>query len=260
LPNWFLLYDQQKRPAAENMAIDEFLFNLCQDKKLGFFRIYCWDRPSFSMGVSQKISKAINVDYIIKNKYSYVRRITGGKTVLHNDEITYSVVSSEDIFFKENDLYQSYMLISRVLVSALLALGIDANLFNGNTSHLSKSNYPCFSFSTPHEIEIKGKKIIASAQKRNDKALLQHGSIPLTMDYQLYAKGANSDEDLIKRSMTTLSDVSNITKDDLVQSLIKSFQVFINGDLEEFELDKNHKQTISEIEKKYDSKDWNYNL
>ncbi|MCP5107560.1 MAG: lipoate--protein ligase family protein [bacterium] len=242
------------------MARDEYLFNRCHEKKMGFFRLYSWDRPSFSFGVSQKITKAVNADYINRNGCAYVRRITGGKTVLHNDEITYAVVSSEDIFYKDNDLYKSYMLISKVLVDAFRKLGVDAYLSGGSPSQLSKSDNPCFSFPTPNELETGGKKIVGSAQKRNNKALLQHGSIPLSMDYQLYADGTGSRAGIIQRSMTTLGDVSDKNGDDLCRSLINSFESFIGNPLEEFEFDSKDKKTIAEIERKYASEDWNYKL
>ena len=260
MSSWFLIFDKSPLPAAENMARDEYLFHLCQEKKLGFFRLYAWEKPSFSFGVSQKITKAVNAGFIERNGYSFVRRITGGKTVLHNDEITYAVVSSEDIFYKDNDLYKSYMLISNVLVDGFRRLGIDAYLSRGSSPALSRTNHPCFSFPTPNELEINGKKIVGSAQKRNNKALLQHGSIPISMDYQLYAEGANSRAAIIQRSMTTLGDVSDKTRGELCRALIDSFQAFIGNTLEEFEFDADQKKAIAEIEKKYRSRDWNYIL
>ena len=260
MSEWFLLADKIPLSASENMARDEYLFNRCHEKKMGFFRLYFWERPSFSFGVSQKISKAINVDFINNNRCSYVRRITGGKTVLHDDEITYAVISSEDIFYKDHDLYQSYMLISNVLVNAFKAIGVDAYLSRGSSSHFSRSNNPCFSFPTLNEIEVGGKKIVGSAQKRNNKALLQHGSIPISMDYELYASGTHSKANIIKRSMTTLSEISKKTRDDLSQSLINSFHVFIGEPLKEFEFNVRDKQAIVEIEKKYSSRDWNFLL
>lgn len=260
MANWFLLFDKIPLSAYQNMARDEYLFHLCHEKKLGFFRLYSWERPTFSFGVSQKISRAININFITANNCSYVRRITGGKTVLHNDEITYAVVSSEDIFYKEHDLYKSYMLISQVLVNAFQRMGVAAYLSAGSSPLLSKTNNPCFSFPTPNELEIAGKKIVGSAQKRNNQALLQHGSIPLSMDYSLYAGGTHSNSDILKGSMTTLSEVSGKTGDDLCRALIESFQSFIGIALEEFDFDGKDKQTIAEIEKKYSSHDWNHRL
>lgn len=242
------------------MARDEYLFHLCHQKKLGFFRLYSWEKPTFSFGVSQKITNAIDVDFIQQNNCAYVRRITGGKTVLHHHEITYAVISSEDIFYRDNDLYRSYMLISTMLVNAFHSLGLDARLSKGSPSHLAKSNNPCFSFPTANELEINGKKIVGSAQKRDNQALLQHGSIPISMDYELYAAGTHSRAAIIKRSMTTLSEAADKTKDQLIQALIDSFQTFIRQPMEEFEFQQEDIQAIAEIEKKYKSKDWNYKL
>jgi len=259
---WFLLFDKQPLPPAENMARDEYLFNLCHKKKMGVFRIYSWKKPTFSFGVSQKINKAIHMQFIRESKdaFAYVRRITGGKTVLHNDEITYSVISSENIFYRDNDLFRSYMLISTVLVNAFNSLGLKAYLSKGSSSHLSKSNNPCFSFPTPNELEINGKKIVGSAQKRDNQALLQHGSIPLSMNYEDYAAGTRSKADLIKKSMTTLEEVSNITKEDLSQALINNFQDFIHQHLEVFEFDPNDQIALAELKKKYKSTDWNHRV
>ena len=262
MARWYLLVEKEPLSAAENMARDEYLFNRCHEKKMGFFRLYSWKNPSFSFGVSQKITSAIDVDFIKSNNMncSYVRRITGGKTVLHHHEITYAVISSEDIFYKDNDLHRSYMLISTVLMNAFHTLGLNAYLSTGSPSHLSRSNNPCFSFPTPNELEIQGKKIVGSAQKRNKHALLQHGSIPISMDYHLYAAGTRSRANIIKRSMTTLNEVSDKTKAELSQALVESFQAFIRQPLEPFEFNREEKKTIAEIESKYNSEEWNHKL
>jgi lipoate-protein ligase A len=256
-PSWCLLLETEPRRAAENMALDEYLFRLCHESKRGFFRIYAWERPTFSTGVSQKADKALDLDFIKANGCDYVRRITGGKTVLHDHEITYSVASSEDLFFKEHDLHQSYMLISRVLVQALLSLGVEAALSKGSPSELSRSHNPCFSFPTPNEIEVNGKKIIGSAQKRDKQALLQHGSIPLTMNYGLYASGANYSPDLLARSMTTWSDISGRSRQELTSALVESFRSFIGTDFCRMDLEQGDQQQLAILTEKYSSDAWN---
>lgn len=262
MSGWFFIRENQPLPAAENMAIDEYLFNICHQEKAGFFRLYRWEKPTFSFGVSQRIERAVNLDVVEKENCAYVRRITGGKTVLHDDEITYSVISSEDIFYKDHDLYRSYMLISRALVTAFKNLGIDAYLSSGTPSHLklSKSSNPCFSFPTPNELEINGKKIVGSAQKRDKQALLQHGSIPVSMKYDLYARGTRSTPDLLKNSMTTLANESGKTADQLEQALLDSFGSFVGGPMKEYEFDDNDRTAIGELVKKYRSRDWNFRL
>jgi len=254
----FLLLETVPQSASRNMAVDEFLFNYCQNKKVGFLRIYSWERPSFSYGVSQKINKAVDVEYIKNNGLSFVRRITGGKTVLHNDEITYALASSEDIFFSDNDLYKSYSLIANVLVDAFNSIGIEAYLSKGSPAKFSKSNMPCFSFPTRNEIEYDGKKLVGSAQKRNNKALLQHGSIPISMDYELYAKGAKSNKRLLKGSMIPLKEIVEIRKKKIIDAIIDSFKKFIGENFENFEFSNENISEIDELEKKYKSEDWNF--
>jgi len=239
------------------MARDEYMFRLCHESKCGFFRIYGWQRPSFSIGVSQKVDKALNLDFIKANGCAYVRRITGGKTVLHDREITYAVASSEDLFFKEHDLHQSYLLISRVLVQALRSLGVDATLSQGSPAELSRSHNPCFSFPTPNEIEVKGKKIIGSAQKRDKQALLQHGSIPLTMNYDLYAGGANFSSALLARSMTTWSDISDSAARELTAALVEGFRSFIGQEFQLLEFSPEAERQIAVLTEKYASDAWN---
>jgi len=257
MASWFLLLETEPQRAAENMARDEYLFRLCHERPCGFVRIYSWQRPTFSTGVSQKADKALNLDFIKANGCEYVRRITAGKTVLHDHEITYAVASSEDLFFKEHDLHQSYLLISRVLVQAVRSLGVEAALSKGSPAELSRSHNPCFSFPTPNEIEVKGKKMIGSAQKRDKQALLQHGSIPLTMDYELYAAGANFRPDLLARNMTTWSDVSKRDPRELTAALVESFKSFIGTDFQNVVFSPEDQRQMAVLTEKYSSDAWN---
>lgn len=258
MPSWFLLHDRQPRGAAENMAVDEYLFDLCHRQKASFLRIYSWLRPTFSFGVSQQIERAIDSDFIENHGCEYVRRITGGKTVLHDDEITYAVASSEDVFFQEHDLHHSYLLISRVLVDAFRSIGINASLSKGSSGEMARSHHPCFSFPANNEVEVDGKKIVGSAQKRDRTALLQHGSIPVTMNCELYAGGSNSDAGFIHRSMTTLTAVSSVKKDDCIQALVSSFTRFFGGPQAEVDPDAIDRGQLDKLTEKYRSHEWNF--
>ena len=260
MPSWFLLHEPEPLPAAENMARDEHLFHLCHEKKCGFLRLYAWARPTFSIGVSQKAKRALDLGFIRSAGGEYVRRLTGGKAVLHHREVTYAVVSSEDLFFKEHDLHQSYMLISRVLVQAIRSLGVDAVLSKGSAADLARSHNPCFSFPTPHEIEVAGKKIVGSAQKRDRLALLQHGSIPLSMDYALYAGGANFPAAALQKSMTTWEDISPLGAEALKQALVRSFEDFTAVELAPMAFAAGDRPRIAALREKYASDAWNLSL
>ncbi len=257
MPSWFLLLEPEPLPAAENMARDEALFHLCHERKQGFLRLYSWRLPTFSIGASQRAARALNLDAIRVRGGEVVRRITGGKAVLHHREITYAVASSEDVFFRENDLHRSYLLISQVLVRAFRSLGVDAVLSKGSASELSRSSNPCFSFPTPHEIEVAGRKIVGSAQKRDRQALLQHGSIPLAMDYDLYAAGANFPAEALRRSMTTWGDLSPRPACELRAALAASFREFTGGELVPFAFGPEQEPRLAELRAKYASDAWN---
>jgi lipoate-protein ligase A len=260
MPSWFLLNEPEPLSAAENMARDEHLFNLCHECKCGFLRLYAWEKPTFSIGVSQQARRALNLDFIRTNDCEYVRRVTGGKAVLHHREVTYAVASSEDLFFREHDLHQSYMLISRVLVQAIRSLKVDAVLSQGSAAELSRSSNPCFSFPTPHEIEVAGKKIVGSAQKRDKQALLQHGSIPLAMDYDLYAGGANFPAAALQKSMTTWGDISPRGTLDLKDALVRSFSDFVGADFAPLTLAPGDRERIAQLREKYAADEWNLSL
>ncbi len=260
MSKWYFIEEQQPLSPYRNMAVDEHLFNICHRIKAGFFRIYSWDRPSFSIGVSQKVSKAVDLDYINRNGYGFVRRITGGKTVLHDDEITYSVISSEEKFFKDNDLYKSYSLIAGIILNTLIRSNINAELSDGSPSLLSKSSNPCFSFPTPNEIEVGGKKIVGSAQKRDKTALLQHGSIPISMNYEIYSGGTGYSERALKRSMTTVSDESDILVGELVKNFFLSFEEFISDGIGKYNFSEDDQKEIKKLEEKYASDIWNLNF
>ncbi len=258
MPSWYFLYERQPLSAAENMAVDEHLFDICHRQKTGFLRIYSWLRPTFSFGVSQKIDRAVNAGFIENHGYEYVRRMTGGKTVLHDDEITYAVASSEDVFFREHDPHHSYLLISRVLVDAFQSIGINASLSKGSSGEMARSHHPCFSFPANNEIEVDGKKIVGSAQKRDRAALLQHGSIPVTMNYESYAAGSNSNAEFIRSSMTTLATVSSVKKEDCVRAMVSSFSRFIGGPLAEFDSETIDRDQLKKLTEKYRSHEWNF--
>ncbi len=257
---WYLIDDRTPLPAARNMAVDEALFQYCHHSRASFLRLYSWDLPSFSFGASQRAGRAIDRDFISAHGGAWVRRITGGKTVLHHREVTYSVVSSADVFFQDHDLLASYLLISQVLVSALRSLGLPAELSAGSPAELSRSANPCFSFPTRHEIEVAGRKIVGSAQKRDRQALLQHGSIPLAMDYDLYAGGSRFPADRLRQSMVSLGEISTRGDADLRAALIAAFAEFAGTGLVPFSSQDLDPAELAALEAKYGSDRWNFLL
>ena len=173
-----MFIDFETHDAKYNMDFDEKLLKACELNNIDFaLRLYAWNVPSISLGRNQK-SLGINENYCKKNNIPIVRRITGGRALLHDDELTYCVVCSKKILNSRTNLIADYKEISGVLIEALNKMGIDA--YYGEQEKTNSSEGYCMNLSTVCDINVNGKKIIGSAQFRSNTHILQHGSIPFS--------------------------------------------------------------------------------
>jgi lipoate-protein ligase A len=187
------------------MAVDEFLFRSLGVAPRTNVRFYRWARPTASLGYSQPVDKVLDLDYCRNNCIDVVRRITGGKLVLHWREITYAVASSDTRMFSPT-LAESYRRISLALIRGLEKMGLTARQAGPPPSSYIRGNMPCFSRPARDEIEIGGRKIIGSAQKRVGGRFLQHGSIPVQADTDILRKISLFPDDSDEIRMTSLSE------------------------------------------------------
>lgn len=184
LPNQWRVIQSPAASAAFNMALDEALLSsTAQKKSLPTLRLYSWIVPSLSLGYSQPF-KDINQEELAKRAWQLVRRPTGGRAILHTDELTYSITAPLDEPLVAGSLLESYHRISLGLQKALQLLGLLT--FNENkpgiANDVSKQEPVCFQTPSNYEITWKGKKLIGSAQARKLGGVLQHGSLPLNGD------------------------------------------------------------------------------
>lgn len=184
MKEWDLIIDGIPLEGSWNMAVDEYLFQSLTDEPHTILRFYAWKNPTVSLGYSQKVLEVADVEFCKKNGIDIVRRMTGGKLVLHHKEVTYSLVSSDTEVFTAN-LVDSYRLISEALMNGLKKMGLKPSLANPAPQKYVRGNLPCFSYPSRNEVEVGGKKIIGSAQKRMGTKFIQHGSIPLEEDDEL---------------------------------------------------------------------------
>jgi lipoate-protein ligase A len=202
---WGLIIERSPLPGSLNMAIDEYLFLSLAKIPQTCVRFYQWERPTISLGYSQPLGKTVDLDFCRRNGIDVVRRITGGKLVLHWNEITYSIASSDAEAFSPT-LAGSYRLISEALMKGLERMGLKARLAGPPPSSYSRRNAICFSHPARDEIEVGGKKLIGSAQKRVGTRFLQHGSIPLSKEEGLLREAALADKEGVEIRMTSLSE------------------------------------------------------
>ena len=159
------------------MAADKYLMEHAQEPVL---RYYGWKPAALSLGKSQRQLADIQLKACQARGIELVRRPSGGKTVLHSDELTYSIIF-KNIFLK-GGILECYRLISSAIVAGLKKP--ELKLAPHKRSKTKGTN--CFIELSPFEVAYKGKKLIGSAQTRTRKAVLQHGSILLDIDYDLW--------------------------------------------------------------------------
>jgi lipoate-protein ligase A len=177
------LIDSGPCSASHNMAIDEAIATLVRKDCLPpALRLYGWDRPSVSLGCFQRASD-IDVGYCEAEDIPVVRRPTGGRAILHDDELTYSFSAGTDRGPFSKGLLDSYKKISAALHLALKKVGVSAESKSQREKGRVLAGSPlCFQSSSYGEILICNKKVVGSAQKRWDDGLLQQGSIPYSYD------------------------------------------------------------------------------
>lgn len=172
-------------PAADgatNMAIDEaILYALAEGRGRTTLRFYEWQPPCLSLGYNQPHSQVDEVA-CVRLGYTWVRRPTGGRAILHCDELTYSVIVPEHEPRVAGGIVESYRRLSRGLLAGLWILGAEAVQAQEERTLNPAQGAACFDTPSNYEITVGGKKLIGSAQVRRRGVVLQHGTLPLTGD------------------------------------------------------------------------------
>lgn len=171
---------------AQNMAVDEAILDArAEGRAQPTLRLYRWRPPAVSLGRFQELDERVDVDAIRERGYGLVRRPTGGRAILHSDELTYSVAVKETDIPGGEALMSSYRQISGGIEAGLALLGLDACLGDrrGDTGERSKALPTiCFAKAARCDLVSAGRKVVGSAQARTRGCILQHGSIPFTID------------------------------------------------------------------------------
>lgn len=168
---------------AANMAMDEALLRRAARTGEWTLRVYAWSVPTLSLGRNQTARGRYDLDAIGRAGLHVVRRPTGGRGLLHDREVTYSVAAP---VAEAGSLRDSYARINGVLVAALRALGVVADVATSRAPR-APGVAPCFVEPAEGELTVGGRKLVGSAQWRDRGALLQHGSIIVDGDQSLVA-------------------------------------------------------------------------
>jgi lipoate-protein ligase A len=182
---WRLIRSGPLRGAC-NMALDEALLeSVAGGRSLPVLRLYGWAPPTVTLGYFQRAESTVNLESCRSLGIDVVRRITGGRAVLHHREVTYAVISPESSSLFPGGILENYRVIARVLQQTLDSFGLATILAPGRSRGSSGSGAQqsaCFTAPATHELLHAGCKVTGSAQKRQGDAFLQHGSIPVDLD------------------------------------------------------------------------------
>jgi len=199
----------------ENMAIDNNLLEDAIQSGLTepIFRLYGWKPACISLGKNQS-DEFVDKAFLNENNIDIVRRLTGGRALLHDNEITYSFICPFGYLHDGSNVIKSYIEISKILINKFREIGIELS-FGGEKPINTKFDY-CMLISTGADLCYKGKKLIGSAQCRKQGYILQHGSILYDCDKTLLERIFH--EPVNTSSITTLKEINpNITKEDIIK-------------------------------------------
>ena len=174
LCHWRLIVDDRGRGGAENMAVDTALLRAVRSGH-GFLRLYRWDPPCLSFGRHEPALRRYDRTRVEAAGIQVVRRPTGGRAVWHHAEVTYAVAAPADVF---GSLQQAYITIHHMLAAALRSLGASVAVAP-RRSPVRPAAGACFATPVGGEIVFQGRKLVGSAQYREPRGFLQHGSILL---------------------------------------------------------------------------------
>ncbi len=167
-----------------NMAIDQAIMEaVIRREVLPTLRFYGWQPPCLSLGRFQPVT-VVNQEECRARGYDLVRRPTGGRAILHDEELTYAlVVPQHDPRFRDyRDVLASYRAISTALVRGLERLGVTAQLTPAYEHPVHPATAACFDQPADYEITVGGRKLVGSAQARRGGVILQHGTVLLDVD------------------------------------------------------------------------------
>lgn len=221
---WRLLCDGPGHPAW-NMAVDEALLrSQAQEGGPPVLRLYTWYPPAVSLGYFQR-AQLIDRGVLDRLGILVVRRITGGRAVLHAGDVTYSVVARAGTHTPQG-VREAYHYLNRGLCTALRLLGVEAE--RGEESPRMARSEACFALAAAGDLVHRAAKFAGSAQARMGDALLQHGSIAVRCQRALLEAvfPCRADEGVDwSRAVTSLDQVlgRQVAREQVQAALVRGF-------------------------------------
>jgi lipoate-protein ligase A len=252
------------------MAVDEaILEGVIAGTNTTTLRLYSWNPPCLSLGYAQPFSD-IDLERLQAFGWDLVRRPTGGRAILHTDELTYSVIGPQTEPRLAGGVLESYQALAQALLSALhnLTVPAESSPNPGLPAEAATKGPVCFEVPSNYEITVEGKKLIGSAQARRREGILQHGSLPIHGDLTRIVQALSFEDEeqraaagqrLLQRAATLESIIGYPPEMQAVeQAFIDAFQETLNVDLLLGELSSSEITRAEQlVAEKYSSLEWN---
>lgn len=254
---------------ATNMAIDEAIADaVAAGDAPPTLRFYSWEPGCLSLGYTQPASDA-DMDCLTEYGWGIVRRLTGGRAILHIDELTYSVAAKSDEPRVAGGVVESYRRLSAGLLAGLVKLGASVQAEKGDGEAHGFKGPVCFEVPSDYEITVDGRKLLGSAQTRRNGIVLQHGALPLYGDLgricdvlAFYDEGEREDarQRLLRRAITVEEALGEqIGMARAVGAMMSGFCDALNLQLDEGELSASEIARADELRAtKYASHEWTH--
>jgi lipoate-protein ligase A len=263
---WRLLITHPAR-GAWNMAVDEsILEHIGRGESIPTLRLYAWTPACLSLGHAQPFAD-VDMTRLKGHGWEVVRRVTGGRAILHIDELTYSVIAPVNEPRVEGSVLESYNRLAQALLLAVKNLDIPVEMKEGKANDGGTPNPVCFEVPSTYEITVNGKKLIGSAQARKKEGVLQHGSLPLTGDltricqalvFESESARETASKRLLERATTVESALGRETGwETASQAFIHAFEAQLGLSLKRGGLSESESRRTDElVREKYDHPSW----
>jgi lipoate-protein ligase A len=256
-------------PGAWNMAVDEAILEFAGRGEVEpTLRLYSWEPACLSIGYAQPFAD-VDTKQLNLKRWQVVRRPTGGRAILHIDELTYSMIGAFSEPRLAGSVLESYQRLSTALLTALQTLGISAQALAKEKSSTASinPNPVCFEVPSDYEITYQGRKLIGSAQARRKEGVLQHGSLPLFGDLMRITQVLRyPDEDarnaaairLLDRAITVEGVLGHLVPWDIAaRAVSEAFQSALDIEFFQQDLSKAEEARAQElVVEKYASSTW----
>jgi len=253
------------RAGAENMAADHTLAHSVAQggpssgkgsaAPPAVLRLYTWKRPTISFGRNEPVLGVYSPDSDQLRNIDLVRRPTGGRAVLHDEELTYAVAVPSRAL---GGARETYRVLNHALLNAVRSLGTVADIHGDpNERALPLSAGPCFQSPAEGEVIVNGRKLIGSAQARIGGALLQHGSIMISGDQTLLSTIGLSTS---HHQPATLSEqIGEVDMERVVDAVVGSMKKCFGGGWAEGEYSADEKRMCTQlVESRYAADQWTW--